>query len=157
MLRTRKEILIEYGSINKFLKPLHNQNINILESPIEAGKWSTFEILSHILFWDRFIIERLSIIKSNLQLSNANINVDEFNKNAVNYVKSGISYEDLLLEIIVTRTKLVNLLKTFSDVDFQKQFIIQDREDTIQSYMNAMVEHDQHHFNQIFTFIKNCN
>ncbi|MGG0381662.1 DinB family protein [Priestia filamentosa] len=152
-MRTKNEILVQYADIDNFLQSMLNISDKTWLTPIELGKWSTAEIISHILFWDRFILERLLLLQSRKHVTKANINVEDFNREAANYAKSGIHKEELIQQLKETRKNLIDSLNMFSEEDFNKIYMIQDKEQSLRSYMNAMVDHDKFHFNQITTFL----
>lgn len=79
--------------------------------------------------------------------------VDEFNAEAANYAKLGIAKEELIQQLKEIRINLIEFLESFSEEDFSKLYMIQDKEQSLDSYMNAMVEHDKFHTNQINTFL----
>ncbi|WP_420541202.1 DinB family protein [Priestia filamentosa] len=61
--------------------------------------------------------------------------------------------EELIQQLKETRKNLIDSLNGFSEEDFNKIYMIQDKEQSLRSYMNAMVDHDKFHFNQITTFL----
>ncbi|HEK9100505.1 DinB family protein [Bacillus pfraonensis] len=152
-MRTKDEILVQYASIDNILQSLLNLNDQIWFIPIQLDKWSTSEIVAHILFWDRFILERLLLLQSQKCLTKANINVDAFNRKSANYAKSGVVKDELIQQFKEARFNLIHFLEAFSEEDFSKIYMIQDKNQSLQDYMNAMVDHDNFHFNQITTFL----
>ncbi|WJE54469.1 DinB family protein [Bacillus cereus] len=104
-----------------------NLNDQIWFIPIQLDKWSTSEIVAHILFWNRFILGRLSLLQSQKWLTKANINVDEFNRISANYAKSGVSKDELIQQFKKARFNIIHFLETLSEDDFSKIYMIQDK------------------------------
>ena len=56
-MKTKEELIEEFESFAQWAENLQSYDPSLLYKPIGPGKWSVSEILSHILFWDRFMIE----------------------------------------------------------------------------------------------------
>ena len=67
------------------------------------------DVISHFIVWDVFLIkDRIPYFISGQSVPNVPIDVEEMNKGAIKYARSGISKEELLNQFSVTRKQLVD-------------------------------------------------
>ncbi|MFF3099720.1 DinB family protein [Viridibacillus arvi] len=127
--------------------------------PIENGKWSVAEIIAHLSFWDKYVLEAiLPNMKQNTDIKS--IDFQELNDQASNYALSGISVKSLIDQFVESRKRLVAELRTKSDAEFYVQFKINgDKIDpdsgapfSMYSYISSFIWHDNHHKKQIIEF-----
>ncbi|HDX9577046.1 TPA: DinB family protein [Bacillus pseudomycoides] len=145
-------VIGELNQLIPFLISLEEVSEKVLFSPICEGKWSTAAIISHFMYWDRYILEeRLDGMVNGELLSKTKVNVEEMNRLAEEYAHSGISKVQLIREICETRQKLLDSLE---DKDLERSiFKIGSSEMTVNEYFKRMVEHDNHHIKQIKEFL----
>lgn len=133
------------GKLNQlipFLMSLEEGNEKLFFSPICEGKWSTAAIVSHFMYWDRYILaERLEGMVHGELLPKAKVNVEEMNRLAEEYANSGISKKQLIQEVCETRQRLIDSLE---NKNLETIFYIDS---------NGMVEHDNYHIKQIKEFL----
>lgn len=104
-----KVILEDFRSIITWANRLVEVEDTIWLRPIEEGKASPAEIMSHLTNWDRHLIT--SVIPSVQRGDGAEFpDFDPFNALAYDYAKSGISKNDLLAEFCSRREELYDLL-----------------------------------------------
>ncbi|SFL75770.1 DinB superfamily protein [Paenibacillus sp. 1_12] len=124
--------------------------------PIAVGKASVGEIISHLMNWDRYLIETiLPAVKRGEGMVFPDF--DSFNKSAYVYANSGVSRYQLLDEFTNTRLELVELLLAMSSEDLDKPVTangISICPHTGAPYCLGLIiqefnEHDRHHQKQI--------
>ncbi|WP_242218595.1 DinB family protein [Bacillus cereus group sp. BfR-BA-01380] len=140
-------VIEELNQLIPFLNSLEAVNDKIFFSPISEGKWSTAAIISHLMYWDRFILEeRLEGMNNGELLPKSKVNVEDMNRLAEKYAHSGISKVQLIQEVCETRQRLLDSLV---DKNLEIIFKIGSNEMTVNEYFKGMVEHDNHHIKQI--------
>jgi len=145
---TKQELLIHHTNVMNFVMSLNQLTNDEWQSPIEEGKWSIAEIVYHFIPWDEFIIEsRLPFFRLNQSLPPAP-NVEVLNKTSSEKAKN-ISKEDTIKYFIETRTLLKNQIESLTENECGIEIIMSTKKLTIIDYLSGMVEHDQHHINQI--------
>lgn len=141
----------ELNQLIPFLTSLEAVNETIFFSPICEGKWSTAAIISHFMYWDRYILEeRLEGMVNGEILPKSKVNVEDMNRLAKGYAHSGISKVQLIQEVCETRQRLLDSL---ADRDLEGIFHIGSNEMTVDKYFRGMVEHDIYHIKQIKGFL----
>lgn len=142
------ESINRFGKIIPFVEKLKElEEDNIFFSPISEGKWSSAAIISHLIFWDHYILHsRLPLMVKCDSLPKGDVDPNALNKEAEMYAHSGFSKNKLIEEFIIKRKHLLDELKK---VNLQKEFSIGDTNLTIEKYIQNMVEHDEHHVLQI--------
>ncbi|WP_078380613.1 DinB family protein [Sutcliffiella halmapala] len=119
-----------------------------LTNPIAEGKWSTKEIIGHIYYWDKFIID--TMIPNMEKESNLSSFPDHdlYNEKAIPYISKYPTTTALINEFEMTRRAL---LEKISTLDQSISFTIGNgkRNYTPESFINMFVKHDLHHIQQI--------
>ncbi|MCH1626860.1 DinB family protein [Fredinandcohnia quinoae] len=159
-MKTNVEIISDLEQFTTWVEGLKAHNHQLMFKPIAEGKWSIAEILSHIMFWDRYILkEMIPNMKQDADLST--IEFQELNDKAAEYALSGVSFEFLLEELIESRKKLVSYLRGKTDEEFTVSFKINgDAVDnytgypfTLYNYICDFIWHDNHHKKQMEEFL----
>ncbi|MGO0062230.1 DinB family protein [Brevibacillus fluminis] len=123
-------------------------------SPMKDGKWSIAETVSHLIAWDRFILDvRLPHIAPGKQLASAPVDVETMNGDAARYARSGVTRDELLDQWVDVRSRLLDKLRTHSEESFAAPYYIGDREMTLARYIEGMIDHDLHHREQMDAFL----
>lgn len=143
-----KKTIIEYGKTTEEISKLREIDEHRLLVPIEAGKWSIREIIGHLYYWDKFILEQhvpSMAIDANLI---AFPDHDLHNNEAIKNISSFDTVVSLIDEFVQTRNQL---LKKINNIGNDIRFTIGSgkRQFTIESYMNIFSKHDTHHINQM--------
>ena len=151
MKKLTQPVIGELNQLIPFLISLDAIKEKLFFSPIGEGKWSTAAIISHLMYWDRYILEeRLEGMVNGEILPKSKVNVDDMNRLADEYTHSGISKVQLIHEVCKTRQRLLNSLV---DKNIENIFYIGSNEMTVNEYFKGMVEHDNHHIKQIKEFL----
>lgn len=149
------EILASYVPWVQSLKEMSEETWH---SPIGEEKWSTAEIIAHMMFWDRFLSEHALIsVKKGEPVRFPDI--QRVNDEASVHAMNGIAKDDLLDEAVTAREQLVAAYQTFPDEDFDKNISVitgEQRTDhfTLLYLIDDFIQHDNHHKQQIVEFLK---
>lgn len=155
-----RDLLDELAQLNSWIKPLEKLPASLFFQPIKEGKWSTAEIISHITFWDIYIIEEiLPFMKQDASIYSVDFEV--INQKAAAYALSGVSKHILLDNQLRSRNYLIRLLKLKKEADFFATFILNGeaidpyskQPHNMFNYFWSFVWHDTHHKKQIELFL----
>ncbi|MFF2448260.1 DinB family protein [Neobacillus sp. NPDC058068] len=121
--------------------------------PLREGSWGIADVISHFIAWDQFMIDnRISYLLKNEPFPQMAIDVEEINRSASRYARSGITKDQLIDEFISIRKQLLSLLRALDAERFARP--LPGRENIILgNYFIGMIEHDQKHMVQIESFI----
>ncbi|MRI67477.1 DinB family protein [Gracilibacillus thailandensis] len=125
-----KEIinLIEkFEQFNSWVNALEKVDEDLFFTPINEGKWTPAEIISHITYWDHYILEELMPqMRKDAKLES--VVFDAINQPASEYASSGVSKTQLIQEQIEARNHLVEALKEKSELEFFDTFALNGEE-----------------------------
>ncbi|MFD2045270.1 DinB family protein [Ornithinibacillus salinisoli] len=133
-------------TIEEILK-LKDASETELGKPISKGKWSIREIVGHLLYWDKYNLEKMVP----LMAEGANLpefpDHDEHNREAITFLKD-YSVEKIIDHFAMTRR---DLLKSITNLDGDIRFTIGGgkRKFSVESFIKIFLEHDIHHLKQI--------
>lgn len=148
------EVLKQYKSFTNWLQQLKQMPDEYWLVPIKDGKWSVGEIVAHIKAWDVFVWdERVAYFVSGSEIPAKKVDVEEINSNAANEAKSGISKNQLLDEVIECRQVVAKKLGEVPSSVWQERIEMGSKMITLCEYISGLVEHDEHHRNQIEEFL----
>lgn len=148
------EKIKKYQGFISYVKSLRNLNEEMWTSPIAENKWSVRDIIGHIMIWDKYILEE-AIMKINLNqpVTVQDVNIDEFNKNAVEYVKTK-DQDEIINQTIHYRKELIETLMLLSDEQFFNNYIDSSGNNfSVNSFLEDFIPHDDHHKRQIEEFL----
>ncbi|WP_284643918.1 DinB family protein [Paenibacillus silviterrae] len=118
--------------------------------PIAAGKWSPREILTHIMNWDRNLLEEmLPHVASDAKLSF--IDIEQHNQRAAVLAQDYSTLDKLIDDVTHARKQLTDALAV--QYDEITHFTVDGQPYTYESFILIFTEHDEHHRNQINTFL----
>ncbi|WP_186575952.1 DinB family protein [Aquibacillus kalidii] len=139
--------IVQFADTIKQINHLKSLPTAVLEKPLADGKWSIREIIAHIIYWDKFILNELVPQMTNENELPPFPDDDEFNDKAVRYYETYKTL-DILEEFVTVREKLISEIQnleptvTFKVKRWNKTL-------TPESFINMFVSHDQHHLKQI--------
>lgn len=142
----------DFMALTTWAKQLSNISDEVWLQPIKEGKWSISEIISHLVAWDRFILEE-RLLKIGSGEAFITPNVEEINQEAAKYAKSGVSKENLINELVQSRTVIISFLKTLTVDELEEQTLIGKSKISIKKYIIGTKEHDDHHIKQMEEFL----
>ncbi|NDI34217.1 DinB family protein [Chengkuizengella sediminis] len=151
----KKELLDDLLKLNVWAIKLKKLEKERIYQPITKNKWSIAETISHLMFWDRFILEeRMPLMVPKARLL-SNVDVTEMNSKASEYALSEVSFEELIDSLIDYRKKIVSMLQHKTEGELSSSFKINDNELNLITYFKGTVKHDSHHIRQIDIFLQN--
>lgn len=121
--------------------------------PISDGKWSIREIMGHLYFWDKFILETmLPKISDGAHLPKFPDN-NMYNQKAIKYIEQYNQHESIINEFIQTRRELADGLNAIPN---EARFTITADSSiySIDSFVRMFIEHDAHHLKQINSYLQ---
>jgi uncharacterized damage-inducible protein DinB len=139
---------LDYGKMIKEIVKLKAIDERQFLEPISEGKWSVREIIGHLYYWDKFILEHhVPFMIGGAQLS-AFPDHDSHNKEGIEYISVYNTTCSLIDEFVLNRQLLIQ--KT-SELENNAEFTIgtEERRFTIDEYLKIFVDHDSHHLKQI--------
>ncbi|MCR8632023.1 DinB family protein [Paenibacillus radicis (ex Xue et al. 2023)] len=119
-----------------------------LHEPISEGKWSVKEIIGHLYYWDKFILEKHVPFMNDGTNLNAFPNHDLHNREAIEYISFFTTTGSLIEEFVLNRRLLI---ETISGIDSNVKFTIGygKRQSTVDNYLKIFIDHDIHHLKQM--------
>ncbi len=149
------ESIKAYEAFIPFVESLKNTDGKLWITPIAENKWSIQEIIGHILIWDKYMLEEAILkIKNNQPVTVENVDIDEFNKKAVAYIKT-LDKEETINQTIKYRSEIIGNLQLLPEEKFFKQYIDSSGNNfTINNFLEDFIPHDKHHKEQIEEFLK---
>ena len=157
---TTQELIAELEKFNGWVLSIQNMDENLFFEPIKEGKWSPAEIITHITFWDRYILEEiLPAMKQDAEIVSAEF--ETINLKASQYALSGIPLQQIIQNQIMSRNNIVTALKGKTEEDFFARFTLNGEEidsysgypHTMFNYFASFVWHDNHHKKQVENFL----
>ncbi len=121
--------------------------------PFDDSTWGIADVVSHFISWDHFIINnRLNYLLRGEPFPKIPVQIEEVNKKASIYARSGITKEDLINEFISVRFDLIALLSELPDERFEEP--CQGLENvTLSEYLKGILDHDLKHKQQIDQYL----
>lgn len=153
MVATIAEVSRNLGRLIDFISNLMPYSEDVLCTPIEEGKWSVQDIISHIMGWDKDLMKKLDhFIHKGEALLQEHHDVRAFNEASVAYGRTRKPH-DLLREAASQRKQLILKLNQVSEEAFTKH--IHGSPYTLETFLQEMfICHDKHHEEQIMRYLQ---
>lgn len=137
-----------YQETTKELATLKETAEQKMLEPIKEGKWSIREIIGHLYYWDKFILEQ----HIPFMVQGANLiafpDHDSHNNEGIQYISRFKNVAALIDEFVHTRDQLFEAIDSIpSDIRFT--IGSGKRQISIESYISIFSKHDIHHLEQI--------
>lgn len=156
------DMILRYKAFSSWVAALNEIDQSLWTQPVEQGKWSVSEIISHLMNWDRYLLEA---VVPTIRDGGTAIHFPEFdpyNQQAANYAKSGISQAALIEETIRMREQLVDQLLALSPEQYNRPITTNGvaisphsgQPYTLAYLVEEFVMHDQQHQAQIEQFLQ---
>ncbi|MEK8130521.1 DinB family protein [Paenibacillus filicis] len=140
--------ILNFKEFSTWVATLHELDRELWTRPLSKGKWSTSEIISHIMNWDHHILTSiLPAVKAGTPIRFPD--EDRYNQQASDYARSGIGQSALLEEVIQTREQLVAELLDMPEAYYYKQLNY-----SLSFLISEFVLHDRHHKEQIESWLR---
>jgi uncharacterized damage-inducible protein DinB len=121
-----------------------------LLKPIQEGKWSVRDIIGHLFYWDKYILDRLVPHITNNAILPPFPDFDLHNQEALKYIERYSSVISLIDEFSQTRKLVIE--KMFC-IENNTNFTIGTYNFTKDSFIIIFTEHDTHHLKQIWDYL----
>ncbi len=153
-MKSKEQLVEELSAIIPFVESLREVDDEVWTAPLGEGKWSVRDILSHILLWDKYILEEaLSKIVAGKPVTIRHLAFDEFNEGAIEYGKSKPRRE-IIDEAVDRRKGILDCLRQIPPKDYSRVYSGLDREFIVQGYARHFIIHDSSHMRQIEGFLE---
>ncbi|MFC4402359.1 DinB family protein [Gracilibacillus xinjiangensis] len=157
---TVNNLITDLDQFKDWVLSLQHMEEKLFFEPIAEGKWSTAEIITHITFWDQYIMSEM-LPKMTQDADIHSIDVETLNQKSSIHANSGISQQQILQENVQARGSLVKLLKEIPQDNFFITFQLNGETidehsgypHSIFNYFCSFVWHDNHHRKQIEGFL----
>jgi len=158
------ELILDFDKFRSYMDSLKGIGEELASRPIAQGKWSIAEIVSHLMFWDRYIREEiLSLMKQDANI--VSIDIQTLNDRAAEYARSGVTFQRIIDHQIKERKQLVTELKGKTEEEWFASFTLNGEEidphsgypHNMFNYFCGFVWHDNHHKKQIESFLAKIN
>ncbi|EJQ71190.1 hypothetical protein IG7_02643 [Bacillus cereus HuA2-4] len=122
--------------------------------PFRKGSWGTADVISHLIVWDEFLMKfRIPYFISGQSVPNVPTDVEEMNKGAIKYARSGISKEELIDQFSFTRKQLVDQIERIPARNFNNDYQFGAKKVRLNNYFSSLIEHDLKHKKEIIQFL----
>ncbi|WP_177167837.1 DinB family protein [Marininema mesophilum] len=150
----KKKICQRLGEMTDFIHTLKTVSTDQWMKPIGEGKWSPLEIVAHLHFWDRYLIEeRLPEIEPD---GAGSLEIEDINLKASLWTRSGVSCEEVIEQFLEFRGQLLRFLEGMPDADWDRMVRIGNHTISLAEYILEAIDHDEHHREQLREcFMKN--
>ena len=133
------------------LKEVHD---DIWFQSFKNGSWGIADVISHFIIWDDFVIKyRIPYFLSAKSIPYIPTDVEEMNKSAIIYARSGISREELINQFSYTRKQLVDEIERIPVYNFNDDFQIGTKKVRLNHYFSSLIQHDLKHKEEIIRFL----
>ena len=148
MLSGKSEIVAHHQNFIIFMQRLKTLDEQLLRKPIAEGKWSVIEIVGHFYPWDEFVLQqRIPYLFTDEHLPKAP-SINELNSQSSLLARTE-AVEYTLEKCIHIRQELLSQLMQIPEDDWLIPIQINQSTLTFYEYLKGLMQHDQHHINQI--------
>ncbi|HFJ9437804.1 MULTISPECIES: DinB family protein [Bacillus] len=150
----KENILEEKLNIIEWCQTLKEVHDDIWFQSFKNGSWGIADVISHFIIWDDFVMKyRIPYFVSTQSVPHSPIDVEEINKSAMIYARSGISREELINEFSYTRKQLVDEIERIPADNFNDDFQIGTKKVRLNHYFSSLIQHDLRHKEEIIQFL----
>ncbi|PEY25771.1 hypothetical protein CN340_17320 [Bacillus anthracis] len=150
----KENILEEKLNLIEWCQTLKGLSDDMWLRSFKEGSWGIADVISHFIVWDTFLINhRIPHFISEQSVPNVPIDVEEMNKGAIKYARSGISKEEILDQFSVTRKKLIDQIERIPVDNFYNDFQISTKKVRLNHYFSSLIQHDLKHKEEIMQFL----
>ncbi|HFK1681122.1 TPA: DinB family protein [Bacillus tropicus] len=150
----KENILEEKLNLIEWCQTLKGLSDGMWLRSFKEGSWGIADVISHFIVWDTFLINhRIPYFISEQSVPNVPIDVEEMNKGAIKYARSGISKEEILDQFSVTRKKLIDQIERIPVDNFYNDFQISTKKVRLNHYFSSLIQHDLEHKEEIMQFL----
>jgi uncharacterized damage-inducible protein DinB len=154
-LDDKNSLIEDFATIIPFVESLCSLDDEKWVTPLAEGKWTTRDVIAHIMLWDKYFLENaIAKITGGQEITVENLDFNEFNQQAVEFAKSKTKQEIIELTIQY-RNEILNQLQQLTDEEFTKvHHFGENNQLSTHHFVEDFIQHDQHHIRQIDAFLK---
>lgn len=151
---SKNGVIQEYQKFTSFVESLRTLSEENWTTPIAENKWSVRDIIGHIMFWDKYFQEEAIMkIKTNQSVTVEDVNIDEFNQMATEFVKT-LDKDEIINQTVQYRHEMIETLKALPEEKFFNNYIDSSGNNfSINNFLEEFIPHDDHHKRQIEEFL----
>ncbi|MGF9770388.1 DinB family protein [Bacillus albus] len=150
----KENILEEKLNIIEWCQTLKEVPDDIWFQSFKNGSWGIADVISHFIIWDDFVMKyRIPYFLSAQSIPYIPTDVEEMNKSAITYARSGISREELINQFSYTRKQLVDEIEGIPAYNFNNDFQIGTKKVMLNHYFSSLIQHDLKHKEEINQFL----
>ncbi|MED3398017.1 DinB family protein [Bacillus wiedmannii] len=150
----KENILEEKLNIIEWCQTLKEVPDDIWFQSFKNGSWGIADVISHFIIWDDFVMKyRIPYFLSTQSVPRFPKDVEEMNKSAIIYARSGISREELINQFSYTRKQLVDEIERIPADNFYNDFQIGTKKVMLNHYFSSLIQHDLKHKEEIIQFL----
>lgn len=150
----KENILEEKLNLIEWCQTLKGLSDDMWLRSFKEGSWGIADVISHFIVWDTFLINhRIPYFISGQPVPNVPIDVEEMNKGAIKYARSGISKEEILDQFSVTRKKLIDQIERIPTQYFYNDYQFGTKKVRLNHYFSSLIQHDLKHKEEIKQFL----
>lgn len=153
-MNSKDQLLDQFARLTSFVEGLRQIDEEKWAMPIAQGKWTTRDIVAHMMLWDKYFLEgAIARIVTHQPISVKHLDYDAFNRNAAEYAKT-IAQGEIIDLTIRYRTEIIEHLRQLSDAEWTA--VHQDGEGqpfAVDHYVPDFIAHDEHHMKQLQEFL----
>ncbi|HHT7238102.1 MULTISPECIES: DinB family protein [Bacillus] len=150
----KERILEEKLNLIEWCQTLNGISEDIWFQQFKKGSWAIADVISHFIVWDEFLMKyRIPYFISGQSVPKVPTDVEEMNKGAIKYARSGISKEELIDQFSFTRKQLVDQINQISAQNFKDDYQFGTKRVRLNNYFSSLIQHDLKHKEEIIQFI----
>lgn len=150
----KENVLEEKLYLIEWCQTLQRVPDDIWFQALREGSWAIADVISHFIVWDVFLIQdRIPYFISKQSVPNVPIDVEEMNKGAIKYARSGISKKELLNQFSVSRKQLVDEIGRIPIKYFYIDYQFGTKKVKLNHYFSSLIQHDLKHKEEIIQFL----
>jgi uncharacterized damage-inducible protein DinB len=153
-MTNRAQLVDEFAHLITFVNTLRQLDDSVWTTPIAQGKWSTRDVVAHIMLWDKYFLEEaIAPIAARQPLTLHHLDYDEFNRKAVEYAgtKDKMAIIDLTIRY---RSEILEHVRQLTDEEWAEVHLDGDGHPfAFDHYVPDFIAHDEHHMKQLQAFL----
>ncbi|PFE97956.1 hypothetical protein CN325_12880 [Bacillus thuringiensis] len=150
----KENIVEEKSNLIQWCQTLKGVPDDIWFQSFKNGLWGIADVISHFIIWDDFVMKyRIPYFLSTQSVPHFPTDVEEMNKSAIIYARSGISREELINQFSYTRKQLVDEIERIPADNLNDDFQIGTKKVRLNHYFSSLIQHDLKHKEEIMQFL----
>ncbi|SFS80331.1 DinB family protein [Marininema halotolerans] len=138
----------QLGEMTYFIRSLATVSTDQWRKPIAEGKWSAIEVVAHLHFWDRYLVE-YALPDDFTRETWSELTIENMNRKASIWACSGVSCHEVIKQFLTFREGLLRFLNRMPPEDWGRTLRMGKHTLTLAEYIQEAIDHDQHHRSQL--------